>query len=415
MLKTFDKVVFKYKKTTFSLLLAASTAAFSTYVVADEVKIGVILPLTGGLADAGNDFRQGMIWAQDEINKAGGITSLDGKGLKVIFADTKGDAKEGISVIRGLLSQKDIPIVGGAYQSGVTLATARVAESAKTPYLVVSALSDNITESNLKYTFRGHAPVTDWVKTQFDFIDWLNLEKKEELGRDISKVAILFNNSDYGTDIARKQKARAEAKGYEVVGYFPYEDSTTNVTPVINQLCTSKPDVVLQSSFLPDALLIARTQKQLGCKIPITIGGGAGHSEYQFANSDYDVDNIFVTANWNNDITKSFNETINEGYKEKWGELPNSLAAGGISYMYIIKEVLELAGSDNKEDIYTALQSFETKNTPPAISGADEIKFNEHGQNIFPEIIITQINNGKYNTVYPEEISPVKPTLPTLN
>ncbi len=381
---------------------------------ADSVKIGVILPLTGPVADIGNNSRQGMVWAADEINKNGGIRSMGGANIELVFGDTQSTTQAGMSAMQKLLSVDKVPVVTGAFQSAVTLPTARLAERAKTPYLVFSSIADSITEQGYKYTFRPHAAAKQWATQQFDFLEWLNENKVNEMGRKIEKIGFLYENTEYGQATAKNWAVEAKERGYDVVADLSYPLGSSNMTSTINRLRFAEPDAVLLVSYVSDAILIARTFKESGYTPPIQVATGGGQSDIAFLNSGHDVEGLFTVANWNDDIDKPFTKVFVDGYKARWNAAPSSHSAQGMMNIYVLKEAIEAAGSADPEAIRQALQAYKSTNVPPAIAGADEIAFDENGQDPFPEIVLTQIEGGEYRTVFPENAASMAPRLPKL-
>lgn len=381
---------------------------------ADTVKIGVLLPLTGAVADIGNNSRQGMVWAADEINENGGIKALGGARIELVFSDTQSATQAGMSAMQKLLSVDKVPVVTGAFQSAVTLPTTRLAERAKTPYLVFSSIADSITEQGYKYTFRPHAAAKQWATQQFDFLEWLNETKIDEMGRKIEKIGFLYENTEYGQATAKNWAVEAKERGYEVVADLSYPLGSSNMTSTINRLRFAEPDAVLLVSYVSDAILIARTFKESGYKPPIQVATGGGQSDIAFLNSGHDVEGLFTVANWNDDIDKPFTKQFVDGYKARWNAAPSSHSAQGMMNIYVLKEAIEAAGSADSEAIRQALQQYKSTNVPPAIAGADEIAFDENGQDPYPEIVLTQVDDGAYRTVYPENAAAIAPKLPKL-
>ena len=81
---------------TAAAMFAAMTLAGSAYA-ADEIVIGAVYPMTGDLADSGKTMQEGIDMAVEEINEAGGI---EGKTVKVIYGDSKGDEWKAAEVAR---------------------------------------------------------------------------------------------------------------------------------------------------------------------------------------------------------------------------------------------------------------------------------------------------------------------------
>jgi branched-chain amino acid transport system substrate-binding protein len=118
-----------------------------------EVLIGTIHPLSGGLAQAGNGLKTGVVLAAEEINRAGGIKSLGGAKLKLIHADSGGKPEIGVSEAERLIKE-GVVATFGCYQSSVTFAVTQIHEKYKTPFLITLAISEKILQRGFKYTFR---------------------------------------------------------------------------------------------------------------------------------------------------------------------------------------------------------------------------------------------------------------------
>lgn len=396
-------------------LIVAASVLPTHASAADPVKIGVLVPLTGPVADIGKNLRQGLEWAVEQINASGGIKSLNGAKLELVFGDTQSTPQAGVSAMQKLLSVDRVPVVTGAFQSNVTLPTTRLAERAKVPYLVLSAIADSITQQGFKYTFRPAAPASFWATLQFDFLDYLNAKKIDKLRGKIQNIAFLYENTDYGQATAKNWVIYAKARGYNVVSDLSYPANSSNITSTINRLRSANPDAVLLVSYVSDAILIARTLKELSYKPPIQIATGGGHSDIAFLNSGFGVDDLFTVANWNNDINKEFTKTFVQGYAKRWNAQPTSHSAQGMTNIYILKEVIEKAASADPEAIRKALVSYRSTNVPPNAAGADVIEFDEKtGQNMHSEIVLTQIIDGKYRTVFPLGAASTEPVLPKL-
>ena len=123
--------------------------AFSTTVSAQQkvIKIGAVYPLSGNIASTGLDCKRGVDLAVDIINgkygkdlnlpmaKSGGLPNLGGAKLEIVYADTKGDPKNGMSEAERLVTQEKVSAIIGAYQSSVTKTASQATERLKVPYV----------------------------------------------------------------------------------------------------------------------------------------------------------------------------------------------------------------------------------------------------------------------------------------
>lgn len=119
-----------------AVLALTSQAALS----ADAVKVGVVLPLTGISATIGNQTMNGAKAAAEQINEKGGVASLGGAKLELIFADSQSKPDIGASEVERLIQREGVATVLGAYNSGVTFPASEVAERYKTPWIVTGAV-----------------------------------------------------------------------------------------------------------------------------------------------------------------------------------------------------------------------------------------------------------------------------------
>src|SRR5688572_28462210 len=91
-----------------ALVVAAETLAPSyapLTVAADDIKVGILLPLSGPIAPIGQNNRRGHQLTVEDINAAGGIKSLGGAKLVMVDGDTQGNPNTGIQETEKLARQ----------------------------------------------------------------------------------------------------------------------------------------------------------------------------------------------------------------------------------------------------------------------------------------------------------------------
>src|SRR5262245_46563116 len=97
-----------------------------------NIKIGVIQPLTGPFAASGNYVANGARIAMDEINAKGGIL---GQKIELIIEDNKSNPTEAAAVAEKLIVRDKVPVMMGAWGSGFTLAVMPKLMEYKVPML----------------------------------------------------------------------------------------------------------------------------------------------------------------------------------------------------------------------------------------------------------------------------------------
>jgi branched-chain amino acid transport system substrate-binding protein len=169
---------------TFVLLI---TGLFSTTsALAQGIKVGVILPLTGKLAHPGEIERDSFLMAMEEINAAGGIR---GRMIDLIMEDTASRPEMGRLAVKKLISKDNVIVLGGGCSSPVTYEAAALAQEEKIPFVINTASADKITEEGWKYVFRLNPPANEYPRTLALFL--------KEVAR-VKTAAVLFEDGPFG-------------------------------------------------------------------------------------------------------------------------------------------------------------------------------------------------------------------------
>src|SRR5207247_6933695 len=121
--------------------------------LAQTVKVGAVVPLTGRYGAGGAQVRAGYEIAVEHINTAGGVT-VGGKKqpLELVLLDDESDATKTVARLETLASQGVVAYLGG-FGSDLHAAAASVAEKNKTPYLGVAFALHKIHQQGFRYLF----------------------------------------------------------------------------------------------------------------------------------------------------------------------------------------------------------------------------------------------------------------------
>src|SRR3954471_24174249 len=118
-----------------SLGIAALAALGGGAHAADDIKIGMLSPMTGGIAKFGQAQKNALTIAVEEVNAAGGIKSLGGAKISLVIGDSRGEGDIGATETERLITKEKVVAVIGAFQSGVSMPASAVAERYKVPYV----------------------------------------------------------------------------------------------------------------------------------------------------------------------------------------------------------------------------------------------------------------------------------------
>ena len=390
-----------------SLLLVFSGPVLAQGVI----KIGGVYPLSGNIASTGLDCKRGVDLAVDIINgkygkeldlpmaKTGGLPNLGGAKLEVVYADTKGEPKNGMSETERLITQEKVVAIIGAYQSSVTKTASQATERLKVPYVCSDSSSPTLTERGFKYFFRVSPHDAIFARDWFQFLK--DVEKKT--GKKVATVAILYENTEFGSNVGKYARKYAEEFGYKVVADISYAANATDVTSEVGNLIKSKPDVLMHASYITDAILFTKTFKEMGFA-PKGILTMAGYIEPGYLPAvRADGNNIIVRSTFALDLGKKkpLVTKVSQLFKKKYGIDMSENAARSFMAPFVLADAFNRAKSTNSEAVVKAL--LET-NIPAnqVIYPWKGIKFDPQShQNIYAQGGLVQVQNEQYVTVWP--------------
>jgi len=385
-----------------------------------EIKIGVILPLSGRLAETGADLKHGIEFAVEQINSMGGVKSCGGAKLVVVYGDSAGKPEVGAAEAERLITQEKVVALVGAYQSAVTKTASEVAERYHVPFLNPDSTSPALTQRGYKWFFRTTPHDAMFAEQQAEFIKWLN--EKYNLG--LKTYAIIHEDSEWGTKVAEAWRKYFDAAGFKLVKEISYHAATvTSLDAEIKALKAANPDVLLVASYVQDAILLVQAMKTNNFAPRVVLAQDAGFISPSYV-QQVGKDGWFIMSrevfNW--DLMEKIPrlKQVNEEYKRKYGVDLNGNSARdytGIWVLYYaLEEACKRASPDNLEEFRAALRDALASLEVPGdklIVPWKGVKFDENGQNILGQgIIVQMMEDGKYHTIYPPEYATAEPKVP---
>jgi branched-chain amino acid transport system substrate-binding protein len=391
-------------------IISSSVLTLNAYAQ-QEIKIGVLYPLTGPGAAVGAELRNALELAVDVINNgAPGITELPfsaGKGLpnlkgakiKLVFADHQANPQTGATEAERLITQEKVVALVGAYNSAVTATASQVAERAGIPFLNPESSSASLTQRNFKWFFRTTPHDDLFVNNAFDFLKELEVKK----GIKVGAIASLNENGLWGTETTKLQAKLAPEFKFNLVKQVAYPAKTTQLTSEVQTLKAANPNLVLQSSYTADAILSIKTYKELGFAPDMILANNAGFTDTDFIKTlGKDAEYIITREVWaldlaiRNPLIKQVNDLFNSRYKINFTGNSSRTFTG----LMVMADAINRAGSAEPEAIRKALVATDIP-SHKLIMPWKGVKFDATGQNTLGQGILVQIVDGKYNTVWP--------------
>ncbi|MBC7414712.1 MAG: ABC transporter substrate-binding protein [Herminiimonas sp.] len=380
-----------------------------------EIRIGVVYPLTGPGASTGAEMKNALELATDIINNGaknipnlpfsagGGLPNLKGAKIKLVFGDHQGNPQVGASETERLITQEKVVAVMGAYNSNVTQTASQVAQRYSIPFLNAESSSASLTARGFKWFFRTTPHDDLFVQNFYQF--YADLEAKR--GIKVKQVALFNENTQWGNETTKLETKLAADKGITVVKSVSYPQKTTQLTSEVQLLKSGNPQVVMQSSYLGDAIMAMKTYKELGFSPDMILANNSGFTDSEFIKTlGKDAEFIITREVWSldlantNPLIKQVNDLMQARYKINFTGNSSRTFTG----LLTLADAINRAASTEPEAIRKALSetNIDGKKTIMPWKG---IKFDATGQNIYGAGILVQIVDGKYHTVWPFDMA----------
>jgi len=368
-------------------------------IAAEPIKIGVVSPLTGRQAEVGKMQKNSYDLAMEEINAAGGV---NGRKIMLIYEDDMDKPEVSSSAVEKLITKDKVLAVMGSYSSSATLPATATGEKYETPFLSPSGANDDITRRGSKWVFRTNAPSSVYSKTIFQFLDDA-VEPKT--------IAIIFEDSSFGTGVAKAANQLAKEQGIEIAVNESYSRGAPDFRPILTKVKEKNPAILFMVAYLSDCIPLMRQIRELDINPKIFVGAGGGFTMPELVESlGGTAEYITAVAQWSESADWPGAKEFYEKYSEKYGSPPDFHGAACYAAAYVMADALKRAASLDKVEIRNALAATDM------MTVFGPVKFEEYegftNQNRH-QMLMLQVQSGKHLTLWPEKYATAKLIFPT--
>ena len=394
------------RRATLGLAGSAALAGRVRAATPDDVKIAMLMPLSGPWARSGALEQMGGRMAVDDVNAAGGIKSLGGARLKMLEFDAGDSTEKAKDAAQRMLAQEPDLLAGyDGWLSSFVLAITEVTERAELPWLT-QGYSDLITSRGFKYVFQS-SPTGD-AQAEATLPIVVDLATKAT-GKKPAKVAIVGDNSASVVSFLKPIRDHIlRDLGLTLVVDEIYTPPLADATSIVQKLRSGKPDfVIVQSTNVSDDKLLLEKFAEFGLnakKMPLV--GNGGHwcvPELMKLTSPENLEGMIVeVANWPGRTAADVERRFIERYKEPWFGHDSIF---GYVHVRIMAEAIERAGSRDRRAVAAALRSMDITDGPALLFPDGRLSYDERGRRKGARIAIVQFQNGRPVPVYPPSIA----------
>ena len=387
-------------------LSAASLASQARAQAPADVKIAMLVPLSGPWARSGILEKLGAELAIDDVNDAGGIKALGGAKLRLMPFDAADSAEKAKDAAQRMIAQTPDLVGGfGCWSSSLTLAATEVTERAELPWLTLS-YSDLITGRGFRHVFQTSPTANYQARHLLPAI--VDLAQRST-GRRPTKIGMIGDNTAANVVFFQDLRDHTLAEnGLVAVADAVFTPPLTDATTLVQKVRSSRPDfcIMLSSNVPDDKLLLDKFAEYglAGGKLPLIGGGGhIGAPELLNVTSAEELQGLMAgLANWPGKPMQDVGRRFVERTREPWFGHDSLFA---YAHVLIFAAALEQAGAADKAKVTEALRRMDMRDGPALCFPGGHLKFDDKGRRVDAELVVIQWQNGKPLAVYPPEIA----------
>jgi branched-chain amino acid transport system substrate-binding protein len=391
------------------LFLAAACGADAPAPVAvgGDIIVGAAISLSGSLSQEGQLTQQGyQMWAS-WVNARGGVV-VGGirHHVQLVTQDDQSRPDVAASLAAGLVKDGGAQFLLGPYGSDTTAAVAAVAEQDRIPLVEGTGAAQSIFGHGYHYTF-GIMSLTDQYFAGV-------LKMAEGLTPRPRTIALLSADDRFSQEVADSVRARAPMDGLQVVVSLQYPAGATDVTALVARASAARPDILINSGHLEEAVAIHRAARALSLDAKIfAYSVGPSTSEF-IADLGPDADYVLTGAQWTPQVSYQRQMYLSTpeyiaSYRRMFRTLdePPYQTAQGTAAGLALQRALENARSLDPLAVRNALASLDVW------TFYGQLRFDGRGANVYKPMVVQQIQSSRHHTVFPVNVADAQVAYPT--
>lgn len=375
-----------------AVAVVAATGVAPVLAVAQVVKVGAVVPLTGRYGAGGAQVRAGYEIGIEHVNASGGV-SVGGRKMPVelVLLDDESDATKTVARLESLAAQGVVAYLGG-FGSDLHAAAASVAEKNKTPYLGVAFALHKIHQQGFRYLFSPFWKSPDiGLQTQA-------LIASIPAGERPKTVAIFQEKTDWGREMASAWLEAGKAAGYTVVVNAEYAPGAKDFSDMILKAKGAGAEAVFALPTPPDGMTMVKQMKELGYTPKLALLIRAPDPPVWAKNLGKDGDYVVFAPGWHHAVKAPGVNELNDAHQKKVGRPSDPITGPAYACVQILAAAVTRAGALDRDKIRDAIAATDMTTV------VGPVKFRPDGTGIVNSVF-NQWLNGKQELVFPKEFA----------
>lgn len=385
---------------------------------AEEIKIGAVFPLSGNAAAIGQDAKHALETMADIINgdhdipmllgKGGGLSGLGGAKVKLLFADSQNNPQIARSAAERFITEDHVVAVIGSYTSATAVTISQICNRYQVPYISADNSSPSLNKQGLDWFFRPSPTDIDFTRAMFDCFAAFG----KKTGETVRSIAIIHENSVFGSDSAKLQASLADAAGIKILANISYQANIPSLAVEAERLRAADADVLMPSSYTSDAILLVRAMHDIGYKPRAIMAQDAGFIDPAFISAVGPLaEGVMSRSAFAIDAVRQRPAipAVNALFKASGANKDlNDLTARELTALQVLADALNRAKSTSNMALREALRATDIQGDQTIMPWVG-VKFDETGQNVKSNPVILQQQKGEWRAVFPFEIATAAP------
>jgi len=373
-----------------SLAALVTLVAWPAAAIAQAVKVGAVVPLTGRYGGVGAQVRAGYEMAVEQINAAGGVMVAGKKmPLELVLLDDESDATKTVSRMETLAAQGVVAYLGGA-GSDLHAAAASVAEKNKIPYLGIAFALHKVHEQGFRYLFSPFFKSPDIGPFTAELL------KSIPAGERPKTAAIFQEKTDWGREMTTTWTEAGKQAGYTVAVVGEYAPGAKDFSDLILKAKGASVDLVLGLPTPPDGMTMVKQMKELSYTPKMMILVRAPDPPIWSKNLGKDGDFVLLAPGWHNAVKAPGVKELNAANEKRIGRPADPLTGPAYACLQIAAAAIGRAGSLDRDKVRDAIAATDMTTV------VGPVKFRPDGTGIVNAVFIQWLN-GKQELVWPKE------------
>ncbi len=366
---------------------------FGSEGIAQTVKVGAVVPLTGRYAALGAQVRAGYEIGVEQTNAAGGVT-VGGKKMPIelTILDDESDPTKTVARLETLATQGVVAYLGGA-GSDLHAAAASIGDKNRIPYLGIAFALNSIHKQGLRYLFSPFPKSPDLAKETFVLLDGSIPTAQRP-----TKVALFLERTDWGKEMGSAWESYAKQNGYQIVASGEYAPGAKDFSELILKAKSAGAEAVFALPSPPDGMTIVKQMKELDFNPKAVVFIRAADPPVWSQNLGKDGDYFLLSPGWHFAARYPKVAEVNDAHQKRLNRPADPLVGPAYACVQILAAAITRAGSLDREKIRDAIAATNMTTVVGPVrfrpDGTGEVK-----------VFFQQWLKGKQELIWPKEFA----------